>query len=389
MIRNPGGLWDASCQIYPFLGARPRESALTWDFPSGAKVVFRHLKLESNVYDYQGAEIPYIAFDELTHFTETQFWYMLSRNRSTCGIAPYMAGTCNPDAESWVRELIAWWIGPDGLPIAERSGVVRHFERHDGKLIWFDEPTEDSKSLTFIAASIFDYKALLEKDPGYLKNLKSLPLVDRERLLAGNWNVKNSAGKIFRPEWFEIIDSLPNARIHSQIRFWDFAATEKKTKGDDPDFTVGLQLTRYYDLPFVVVSSVVRGQFSPADVDRSVINTASQDGRLCIVRWEQEHGGGSGIRESARLRSLLAGYDAMGVLPVGDKVYRAKPASAAAEHGQIKLLRGSWNQGFINELAQFPDADHDDQVDGLSGAYNCLMGTAVVGKGSSTGNYKA
>lgn len=382
MIRNPGGLWDASCQIYPLLGARPRESSLTWQFPSGASVVMRHLKLDSNVYDWQGAEIPYIAFDELTHFTENQFWYMLSRNRSTCGIAPYMAGTCNPDAESWVRSLIDWYIGPDGLPIPERSGVVRHFERHDGKLIWFDEPTEDSKSLTFIAASIYDNQELLSKDPGYLKNLKSLPLVDRERLLGGNWNVKATAGKVFRPEWFEIIDVVPQG-LQRQVRFWDFAATEKQTKGDDPDFTVGLKLAAVGSTVYVL--DVVRGQFSPLNVDRTVLNTASQDGRGVEVRWEQEHGGGSGIRESARLRSQLAGYDALGVLPYGDKVIRAKPASSAAEFGRIKLLRGDWNQKFLNELAQFPTKGiHDDQVDGLSGAYNCLY-QAVS---SSTGGYQ-
>jgi predicted phage terminase large subunit-like protein len=369
MIRNPGGLWDASCQIYSALGARPRESSLTWLFPGGATIVMRHLKLDSNVFDWQGSEIVYIAFDELTHFTENQFWYLLSRNRSTCGITPYIAATCNPDADSWVRSLIDWWIAEDGFPIPERSGVVRHFERQAGQLTWFDQPTEDSKSLTFIAASIYDNQALLTKDPGYLKNLKSLPLVDRERLLGGNWNVKATAGKVFRPEWLEVVDTVPQG-LQKTVRYWDFAATEKKTKGDDPDFTVGLKLGLAGNVSYVL--DVVRGQFSPLNVDRTVMNIASQDGRLVQIRWEQEHGGGSGIRESARLRQQLAGYDALGILPYGDKVTRAKPASSAAEFGQIKLLRGAWNQTFLNELAQFPDGDHDDQVDGLSGAYNCL-----------------
>jgi hypothetical protein len=142
MIRNPGGMWDASSQVFPFVGARPKESSLTWDFPSGANCVFRHLKLDSNVYDWQGAEIVFIGFDELTHFTENQFWYMLSRNRSTCGIKPFIRATCNPDSESWVRQLIDWWIGDDGLAIPERSGVVRYFYRIENDLVWGDSVEE-------------------------------------------------------------------------------------------------------------------------------------------------------------------------------------------------------------------------------------------------------
>ena len=68
MIRNAGGLWDASTKLYPLLGAKPRESNLTWFFDSQASVAFRHLKLERDCFGWQGSEIVYIAFDELTHF---------------------------------------------------------------------------------------------------------------------------------------------------------------------------------------------------------------------------------------------------------------------------------------------------------------------------------
>ena len=36
----------------------------------------------------QGAQITLICFDELTHFTAHHFFYMVSRNRSTCGVRP-------------------------------------------------------------------------------------------------------------------------------------------------------------------------------------------------------------------------------------------------------------------------------------------------------------
>ena len=81
-VRNQGGLWDESMKLYPYCSAQPRQAFLDWVFPSGMKIKFAHLEYEITVLDWQGAQIPFIAFDELTHFTYTQFFYMMSRNRS-------------------------------------------------------------------------------------------------------------------------------------------------------------------------------------------------------------------------------------------------------------------------------------------------------------------
>jgi predicted phage terminase large subunit-like protein len=383
-IRNPGGLWDASMAVFPLVGGVPRQSALKWVFPSGAYAVMRHLKQESNVLDWQGTELVYVAMDELTHFSEFMFWYILSRMRSTSGVAPYFRGTCNPvtvddPTGGWVRKMIDWWIGEDGLAIAERSGVVRHFLRRDGEIVWFDEPTAETKSFTFIRSSVYDNPALLKKDPNYLNNLKALPQVERERLLGGNWNVKAVSGKVFRHEWFEVIDQLPLSVLQNpqskRVRFWDFAGTIAKNRGDDPDWTVGVEMLLAPDGIAYVLDAIVEQQ-TPAGVDRLVVNTASQDGRGCAVRWFQDPGQ-AGLYQGEKLRSQLRGYDACGVVCQLDKYNRAKPFSRAAELGEVKLLRGGWNQGFLNELSQFPDARHDDQVDGASGAYNELTGANV------------
>ena len=72
--------------VYKAVGGVAREGKLDWSFPSRAAVSFAHLEHENNVYDWQGSQIPLIEFDEITHFTGRQFWYMFSRNRSTCGI---------------------------------------------------------------------------------------------------------------------------------------------------------------------------------------------------------------------------------------------------------------------------------------------------------------
>jgi predicted phage terminase large subunit-like protein len=66
----------------------------------------------------------------------------------------------------------------------------------------------------------------------------------------------------------------------------------------------------------------------------------------------------------------LAGYDCAGVRPEGDKIVRAKPFAAQAEAGNVKLLRGAWNNRWLNHMHGQPDIAHDDEMDAASGAFN-------------------
>ena len=112
-----GGLWDTSSTLYNSLGGVPRISPRpTWVFPSGAKVAFSHLQHEKSVKAWDGAQLAMIGFDELQHFTASQFWYMLSRNRSTCGVKSYIRATCNPDPDSFLVTLLDWWLDDEGIP---------------------------------------------------------------------------------------------------------------------------------------------------------------------------------------------------------------------------------------------------------------------------------
>jgi hypothetical protein len=209
-IRNEGGLWDTSMDIFPYVGATPRESSLEWVFNFKNKLKFAHIEYEKDKISWQGSQIPFIGFDELTHFTESQFFYLLSRNRSACGVRPYVRATCNPDPDSWVSSLIQWWIDQDsGYPIKERDGKIRYFIKDGSNYIWGDTQKEvenkswhflepmviDSglkasdfiKSLTFISGSVYDNKKLLAKDPAYISNLLSQDADIQSQLLKGNW----------------------------------------------------------------------------------------------------------------------------------------------------------------------------------------------------------
>lgn len=377
-VRNQGGLWDNSTQIYPYLELPgiPKETTLQWDFCGISSIKFSHLEYDHSVLSWQGSQIPLIIFDELTHFSKKQFFYMLSRNRSTCGVKPYVRATTNPDSTSWVRELIDWWIDPStGLAIPERSGVKRWFIVVNDIMIWTDSkkemlekyPASFPKSLTFISASIYDNQKLLSVDPGYLANLHALPTVERERLLNGNWNIKPSSGLYFQRRYFELVRVAPKKT--KAVRYWDRAAT-KKTDTNDPDYTVGILLERD-DNGILYVTDMVRVQDSPLGVQRAIKNTADYDGPQVMIGIEQDPGQ-AGVFEAQHIARMLQGYNVRLIKPSSDKITRASPVSAQAEAGNIKIVYSNWNEDFIKELENFPDGAHDDIVDSLSGAFGML-----------------
>ncbi len=376
-IRNEGGLWDASHSLYGTLGARPKETDLVWKFPSGATLAFGSMEHEKNRYDWQGTEITYLGFDELTHFTARQFFYLLSRNRSLSGVKPYVRATCNPDADSWVAELIHWWIDPDtGYAIEGRSGKLRWFVRDEDQLVWANDPVtlkkdypdQEPKSLTFVAASIEDNKILMEMDAGYRANLAALDRVERERLLRGNWKIRPEAGFYFRRGWFPITPARPAVR--KTARGWDLAATADNSAGRG-DWTVGVKMScdsdgRYY------IEHVERFKGSPKDVEDALRNLAYQDGQKVMIALPQDPGQ-AGKAQAQSLTRRLSGYRVLSKPVSGDKVTRAGPFSAQVEAGNVYLVKGDWNESFLNEVEAFPNHPHDDQVDAAVEAFNALQ----------------
>jgi len=243
-IRNEGGLWDTSKQIYTALGGKPKEVSTEWVFGEGTKIKFNHIQYDSNAQDWQGAQIPFLGFDELPHFSEYQFLYMLSRNRSTCGVKPYVRATMNPDPESWVYHWVEWYIDEStGYPIPERSGVLRYFIRLSNNMIWGNnkqevldivmkdeafmevlresenaglKPEDLIKSFTFIPGSIYQNRELLKTNPDYLGNLLSLTEEEQLQLLRGNWKISMDGLSLFN--WMAINQIFDNYSTLSTMR---------------------------------------------------------------------------------------------------------------------------------------------------------------------------
>ena len=381
-ITNEGGLWDTAMSLYPQIGGRPfRTPTLRFVFGGGSRVTFAHLNQETDVLNWQGAQIPMIGFDELTHFEQSQFFYMLSRNRSMCGVRPYIRATCNADADSWVASFISWWIGDDGFPIPERAGVIRWFIRINDQTLWGDSPEElaatygvdpaDAKSLTFIPGKVTDNQELLKRDPGYLANLKALSFVERSRLLDGNWKIRPASGLYFNRSQAPMLDVVP-IDVIQWVRSWDLASTPPTEGAPSPDATAGIKMGRRRNGRYVV-AHVERIQKAAHDVRESVKNIAWQDGPTVKIVVPQDPGQ-AGKEQAASYVAMLPGFNVSTFVQSGDKIVRAEPVAAQWQAGNIDVVRGAWNEVFFSELEAFFDKRyHDDQVDAMSGAFNAIV----------------
>lgn len=392
-IENPGGLWDASMQLFPLVGGIPRDRKV-WSWPRGGKVVMSHLEHEKSVYDWQGSEVPLFIFDELTHFSRAMFFYMMSRNRSMGGVRPYIRATCNPDADSWVAEFIEWWIDQDtGYAIPERSGVIRWFVVLNDKTLWADSEAEciklygdpklkkghadqvEPKSFTFILSMLSDNQALLAKNPGYRANLKALSRVERERLLGGNWKIRPAPGLYFRREECRMIDRVP-LDIVRWVRYWDLAATEK-TEANDPDWTAGVKMGQYEDGRWCV-ADCISDRRSASDVRKIIKETAADDGYEVHIGFPQDPAQ-AGKDQAESLVKMMAGYSASARRESGDKVTRAEPFAAQWQAGNVDVVRGHWNNRYFSILESFPDpAAKKDEVDASSGAFSMLVSSGTI-----------
>jgi predicted phage terminase large subunit-like protein len=392
-VAGGGGLWDKTFEMFMALQGKANNSDLSWEFPSGASVSFGHLQHEKDKYSHQGKEYAFIGWDELDHFTESQFWYLYSRNRSTCGVRPVVRATINPNPEHFAKDLIRWWLDDKGqFPDLSKAGKLRWFIRaEDQTLVWHDEqperfyefvrlmrseidPTFEPTSLTFIPSSIDDNPALLSKDPGYKARLLSLPMIERQRLLYGDWLVQASAGMYFKRDWLPINHRAPSdEKIASLVRYWDRAATAPDKPNSDPDYTVGVLMCKTRSDTYQILD-VVRMRGTPLDVEQTILRTAQSDREIwgnVHIGIEQDPGQ-AGKYEAARYLKLLAGHSVKAYPVHKDKRTRANPLSAQAEAGNVSLLVGAWNEPLINELEAFPDGNHDDIVDACSGAFNAL-----------------
>jgi predicted phage terminase large subunit-like protein len=331
----PGALMDRASEWLTSSDAHWVDLKKTWIFPSGSTLSFGYLENENDKYRYQSAEFQFVGFDELTQFTESQYTYLYSRLRrlENSKIPIRMRAASNPGGKGheWVKNRFNV-LGLGGKP--------------------------------FIPARLSDNPHIDQEE--YEKSLNELDHITRAQLKDGDWKI-NPDSTLFQREWFEIVDDYP--RGYRTVRWWDLAATEPK-KGRDPDYTAGCLVTEKDGIFYIIDMKHVRK--TPLGVEQLIRQTAELDTRSVEIFMEQEPGSSGVNTIDHYAREVLKGFTFTGIKTTGSKSLRAKPLSSATEHGNVKLVRGVWNEDFLSEAEAFPIGTHDDQVDAASGAHEQL-----------------
>ena len=177
-------------------------------------------------------------------------------------------------------------------------------------------------------------------------------------------------GTMFKREWFTIVDKGPGNEVWARIRAWDKAAT-----AGGGARSAGVKMSWGMD-DYIYVEHVVAEQVASAERDELMIEIGKQDylvdGPFLI--WHPQDPGSAGLDSALAFNNLLADNGLMGTFDqvTGSKEYFAGMLATKAKAGRVRLVRGTWNDEYLDELAAFPKGRFKDKVDAGSSAYSNL-----------------
>jgi predicted phage terminase large subunit-like protein len=287
-----------------------------------------------------------------------------------------MKGREEANSETIRNKKWDWLVSDFFTRFSECSGLIGimtrwHVDDPFGRLLEQD-PTV--KELKYPAIALVD-EPNRKKGEALFPEHKSLEFLNsiKNMMTTSIWealyqqNPTISEGNFFKPDFIPITEIVPDIPRLQYVRAWDLAAT-----ANDGDYTVGVKMVYDSTSRISYIVDVVRGQYSPEDVEKIILTTAQNDGKQCKIRLPQDPGQ-AGKSQARNFVRLLQGFTVTAETVTGDKETRAGAIAAQANIGNVYMLRASWNRQFIDELRLFPNGVNDDQVDALSDAYNhCL-----------------
>lgn len=173
-LAKPGALMDRSKSYLHGTDAVWNETKKQWKFPSGATISFGHLENEEAKYDFASAEFQFVAFDELTHFTDTQYTFLFTRLRKN---------VTGPGAD---------------IPLRMRSASNPGARGHQWVKKRFVDPKTRKRDAIFLPATMDDNPTLNKEE--YVESLKDADKMTREQIQHGNWDAIETGQ--FKREWF-------------------------------------------------------------------------------------------------------------------------------------------------------------------------------------------
>ena len=425
-LRGAGGLWDTAVEMYEQFGATSNISNMKWTFPSGADARFSHMFTEKDKMSHKGLQYSFIGFDEIDQFSKEQVTFLMTCLRSKSSNDSFCIGTTNPDPDSWVLELVEWYLDDAGFPIEEKCGAIRFFVVIDGDFVfaddedWFKEHRPDSvyitnpisgertyippKTFTFINGNIYDNPALIAANPRYLSELQNLIAYERDRQLWGNWYARPIGSNYFQRNWLVEVETYP-AKAKC-CRAWDKAATQPSDTYRWPDYTAcSPRLYMYEGLYYIVWDTHddnvdprdnekdIRGRFRlrSGERDQKILKQAEHDGTDCHVIFATDPGAAGKIEfeHSAKILTMEGFVIKPDPMPTNkSKLTRFQPFAAACSNGLVRVVRSSFPNkttydAFMKELEAFDGTPStpsrkDDWPDAMASAFNYISKMRTV-----------
>ncbi len=226
------------------------------------------------------------------------------------------------------------------LPMADPLG------RKFGEALCPEWYNEDWLRSTKADVGLYDFEALYQQQP-YLMQ-----------------------GNMFQRDWFTIVDKGPGNAVWARIRAHDKASTPGGgARSASVLMSWGLD-------DYVYIEHSTAEQLSSADRDNFMVEIGKEDyanhGPFLI--WHPQDPGSAGVDSAQAFNNLLADNGLIGTFDqvTGDKVTNAGPHATKAKGGRVRLVRGAWNDEFLDEYAAFPKGRFKDRVDAGSSAFNVL-----------------
>lgn len=396
-FRIPGGLWKEAPPLFRrmFPDCRIKDRDMEISIPSTNSVVkFMSLQYISDVEKVLGSQLSAIFFDEAVTFEpfETFILPLLGRLRNAdVDYAPQMFWATNPKFNHgiyhWIKDF---YLDSEGIPLPEKSNVVRWFVIRNDKPLWFDVKEdceeyckrisvpgqEPIKPRTFrsIRAHVTDNIPLMRNNPDYIQNLQSLSEVKRRIYLDGSWTAREEESGYFKREFCKTI-LFPSPHPHMRVRSWDLAATLPSTASPDPDWTRGVLMSKDRE-GIYTIEDIQSLRDRPHAVEKLVLETAQNDppNTLVVIPCDP---GQAGIAYSNGLKVKLAelGIPCKIVKANKSKLLRFKPFSSLSEAGVVRFVKAEWLDEAYEELENFNGAKnngHDDICDAISDAVFAL-----------------
>jgi predicted phage terminase large subunit-like protein len=173
-------------------------------------------------------------------------------------------------------------------------------------------------------------------------------------------------GGMFQKDDWQFVDKAPEGG--RTVRGWDLAGTDSKTN-KNAAWTVGLKMRLVEGSIYIL--DVDRRQVGPSAVEKMIKANAQMDGHSCTQDFPQDPGQ-AGKAQKVAIGKLMHGFNFQFSPESGSKEDRATPLAAQVEIKNVYLVRGPWNNSFINEGSLFPNGQFKDQIDAASRAYYAL-----------------